>query len=69
MSIALPTLTIEHGERFGKLTVLRKYTSKKRGPRYACGCSCGCTKVTATANELLKGRVKACLRCADSSSP
>ena len=49
------TLSIDHGERFGNLTVLRKITSKKRGPRYVCGCVCGCSKVKATANELMKG--------------
>lgn len=63
MNIAPPTL--EHGERYGKLTVLRKLVSKKRGPRYICGCECGCSKVKATANELLKGRVKACLKCSN----
>ena len=63
MSIVLPTLTIEHGDRFGKLTVLRKFKSKKRGPRYVCGCVCGCSKVIVTGGQLAKGRVTACLRC------
>lgn len=59
----LQPVTLEHGERFGKLTVLRKFTSKKRGPRYACGCACGVKYVIATANQLMKGRVTSCLKC------
>jgi hypothetical protein len=39
--VNLPPTTLEHGERYGSLTVLRKITSKKRGPRYQCGCDCG----------------------------
>ncbi len=61
MSIAPPTL--DYGDRFGKLTVLRKITSKKRGPRYVCGCACGFHSVIVTANQLTKGRVTGCLKC------
>ncbi len=56
-------MTLEHGERFGKLTVLRRLDSEKRGPRYICGCVCGFKNVRASANELMKGRVTACLKC------
>lgn len=59
----LAPVTLEHGERFGKLTVLRKINSKKRGPRYVCGCACGFSGFIATANQLMRGRVKACLKC------
>jgi len=59
-------VSLEHGERYGKLTVLRKIVSKKRGPRYACGCACGYRGVIATANQLMRGRVTACLKCAGS---
>jgi hypothetical protein len=64
MSIALPTLTIDHGERFGKLTVLEKIRSKKRSPKYRCGCVCGYSKVEATAQQLMRGRKTSCLKCA-----
>jgi hypothetical protein len=59
----LVPVTIEHGEVFGKLTVLRKIVSKERGPRYVCGCICGSKKRIATANQLMKGTVKSCLKC------
>lgn len=59
----LAPVTIEHGERFGKLTVLRKLKSEKRGPRYVCGCACGFKNLIASANQLMRGRVKACLKC------
>jgi len=64
----LAPVNLEYGERFGKLTVLRKIKSKKRGPRYACGCTCGFQNVIVTANQLMRGRVKACLKCASSAS-
>lgn len=59
----LAPTAIEHGERFGRLTVLRKITSKKRGPRYVCGCICGFSGFITTANELMRGRATACLKC------
>lgn len=59
----LAPATLEHGERYGKLTVLRKITSEKRGPRYVCGCACGFKNLIASANQLMRGRVTACLKC------
>lgn len=59
----LAPIALEHGERFGKLTVLEKLTSKNRGPRYRCGCVCGCQKVVTTARKLMRGEVKSCLKC------
>ena len=67
----LAPVTLEHGEVFGKLTVLRKIKPKggKRGPEYICGCECGTKKTIVRASDLMKGRVKSCFRCAGSSSP
>jgi hypothetical protein len=59
--IAVP-VTIEHGERFGKLTVLRRLETK-RGIRYRCGCVCGYQRVMVRAAQLMKGSVSACLKC------
>ena len=59
----LAPVTLEHGERYGKLTVLEKVISKERGPTYKCGCSCGFKYVFAKASELMRGRVKSCLGC------
>ena len=54
----------QSGDRYGKLTVLRKVESKKRGPKYACGCACGSRDLFyAKASELNSGRVTACKRC------
>lgn len=59
----LHPVTLEHGEVFGKLTVLRKLESKERGPRYVCGCVCGFQNVRASAKQLMRGKVKSCLKC------
>lgn len=58
----LAPVTLEHGERFGKLTV-RERIKTKRGTRYICGCVCGYPNVIARAGQLMKGRVTACLKC------
>ncbi len=55
--------TLERGERYGTLTVLRKVSSDNRGPRYQCGCDCGVRLVFASAGELMRGEVKCCRRC------
>lgn len=57
MTFALSPVRLEHGERYGKLTVLRK-----RGRRYRCGCECGFRQLV-SAKALMSGRVKACDRC------
>lgn len=56
-SVILPSVTLEHGERYGMLTVLRK-----RGHRYSVGCECG-WRFKVSARKLMKGEVKACLKC------
>jgi predicted SprT family Zn-dependent metalloprotease len=59
----LAPVTLEHGERYGKLTVLEKIVSKERGPKYKCGCACGFQRVFAKASDLMRGRVNSCLKC------
>jgi hypothetical protein len=39
--VNLSPIELEHGERYGKLTVLEKVISDKRGPKYICGCAYG----------------------------
>lgn len=51
---------LEHGERYGKLTVLEKRPNGK----YRCGCTCGFSMVKARAKALTSGRVTSCRRCA-----
>lgn len=53
---------LQHGERFGRLTVLRKVKAG-RGFRYSCGCDCG-KRCAPNATQLMKGRVKECWKCA-----
>ena len=52
------------GDKYGRLTVLRKVEFKNRGPKYACGCACGNREqFFAKASELNSGRVTSCKRC------
>ena len=53
---------IDHGERYGKLTVLRQTPSGK----YLCGCACG-HQWKVSARKLMRGTVKACGSCATSA--
>lgn len=55
-------LELHHGERFGKLTVLKKVMTK-RGARYRVGCTCGYSGMLLRAADLMKGRVTSCLKC------
>lgn len=55
-------IELEHGERYGKLTVLKKIKTK-RGIRYRCGCTCGNSDTIVRAAQLMKGSVTACLKC------
>lgn len=57
---ALAPVVLHHGERFFALTVLERLSNGK----YRCGCSCGYSRVLARANALMRGRVKACKKCA-----
>jgi hypothetical protein len=50
--------TLEHGEVYGSLKVLRKIPSG----RYVCGCECGNPHVIVRAKPLMSGRVKHCYR-------
>lgn len=62
--IQLKPYTIEPGERFGKLLVLRR-AKKKPGGRpalWVVGCDCG-SRFKARGADLRKGRVTACLKC------
>lgn len=53
-----------HGERYGRLTVLRRAESKrKQGPRYQCGCVCG-KRVFVKGSKLRKGITTSCGKCA-----
>ena len=52
------------GDKYGRLTVLRKVEHSKRGPKYACGCACGNRNIYfVKASELNSGRVTKCKRC------
>lgn len=55
-------IVLEHGERYGKLRVLKQVRTK-RGIRYRVGCGCGYSGMLLRAAQLMKGRVTACLRC------
>lgn len=56
------TVALEHGERYGKFTVIGRIKTK-RGIRYRVGCTCGYQKTLLRAAQLMKGSVKACLKC------
>lgn len=56
-------IQLEHGERYGKLTVLEKVISRKRGPKYKCGCACGFQPIYLKARQIMKGEIKSCHRC------
>lgn len=49
-------MILEHGERYGKLTVLTKIKTA-RGTKYRCGCTCGFSGVLLRAAQLMKGSV------------
>lgn len=59
-------MILEHGERYGKLTVLTKIKTA-RGTKYRCGCVCGYSGVLLRAAQLMKGSVTACLKCTSTS--
>lgn len=51
---------IEHGERFGRLTVLREVAAS-RGPRVEVGCACG-GRFKVRVSKLRSGQVTNCGR-------
>ena len=57
------TPTLEHGERYGKLTVLEQVITKKGRTRYRVGCECGYSGMLCGVNQLMKGKVKSCVKC------
>ena len=62
----LKPLTFDHAERYGKLRVLAKVKTKN-GTRWRCGCECGFSGLLVRATDLLKGRVKSCLKCSQTA--
>lgn len=56
----LKPVTLERGEVYGSLVVLRK---AGRNNRYMCGCKCGTRIFYAKARELMRGTVTKCKRC------
>ena len=63
----LAPIELQHGERYGKLTVLRKVKTS-RGWQYRVGCVCGFTGTILRASQLMKGKVTACLKCSSASA-
>jgi hypothetical protein len=59
----LAPIQLEHGERYGHLTVLEKVKGEYQGWKYRCGCECGNSAFFVRAGALMSGRVKACNRC------
>ena len=59
----LATTTLDHGERYGELTVLEQVITKKGRVRYRVGCECGYSGMLVRASHLMKGKVKSCLKC------
>ena len=59
----LAPITLQHGERYGRLTVLAKVKSSN-GWSYRCGCECGTSDNYFKAKKLMSGKVKACRKCA-----
>jgi len=54
---------IEHGDRFGKLTALKRVESKRSGETWRCGCVCGFSGLKVRAPDLHSGKVTSCLKC------
>ena len=65
----LKPVKMESGERYGKLTVLWALPKKRHGGTiYRCSCDCGYGNVKVRAAQLMKGKVKSCVKCANASS-
>ncbi len=56
----LAPITLTHGERYGRLTVLKQMESGSHKGRYRCGCECGNTHVYFTARALMSGKRTDC---------
>ena len=55
-------MTLEHGERYGQLTVLDKVKTS-HGWRYRVGCVCGYSLGLESAKRLMSGRITSCRKC------
>lgn len=60
--VTAPAL-LEHGSRFGKLTVLEPVLRYNGARQYRVGCECGHSGMIVTAGALMNGRKKACKKC------
>lgn len=58
--IESPTVTLGHGERFGKMKALRSAGPKSE--RWWVGCACG-SLFKVKKRHLINGKVTACLKC------
>lgn len=65
MGITPKKLELEHGDKFGNLTVLKKIRTPSGRTRYRVGCTCGNSSRLVRATDLTKGRVTACLKCSE----
>ena len=54
-------MSLEHGERYGTLTVLGSIKTK-HGTKYRVGCTCGFSKQLVRENRFNRGQEK-CARC------
>lgn len=54
---------LEHGDRYGKLTVLEQLRNYKGAIRYRVGCECGHSGMVVTVGALTSGRRTACVKC------
>ena len=61
-------MTLEHGERFGQLTVLDKVKTS-HGWRYRVGCTCGYSMGLESAKRLISGRITSCRKCRTNGKP
>ena len=53
----------EHGDRYGRLTVLAKVKTKEGRRRYRVGCECGYSGTLARKSHLNSGRMTECFKC------
>jgi hypothetical protein len=63
LAMNLAPITLEHGEVYGKLTVLGKVKKYDGRTLYRVGCVCGHSGLILSARKLMSGKVKACRKC------
>lgn len=59
----LQTPKLEHGEVYGKLTVLESVKKPNGTTMYRVGCVCGHSGLFYSARKLMSGQVKSCRKC------